>query len=86
MALERALDGATEHFDPAGEEGIGGGGLGRAEKTLRTQDFGSAHGAIGIRKSEEVGIPRVIPSAQDGTAFSSIARSEEWVQKNRPAA
>ena len=86
VALERALDGATKHFDATGEEGIGRSGLGRAKKTLRTQDFGGAHGAIGIGKGEEVGIPRVIPSAQDGAAFSRIARREEWIQKNRPAA
>ena len=52
VALERALDSATEHFDPAGEEGIGRGGLRRAKKTLRTQDFGGTHGAIGIGKGE----------------------------------
>ena len=86
MALERALDGATEHFDATGEEGIGCGGLGGAEKTLRAQDLGGTHGAVGIGKGEEVGILRVIPSAQDGAAFSRIARSEEWIQKNRPAA
>ncbi len=86
VTLERALDSAAEHFDPAGEEGIGCGGLGRAEKTLRTQDFEGTDGAIGIGKGEEVGITRVIPSAQDGSTFSSVARSEERIQKNGPAA
>lgn len=86
MALERALDGAAEHFDPTGEEGIGCGGLGGTKKTLRTQDFGGTDGAVGIGKGEEVGIPREIPSAQDSSAFSGIARREERVQKNWPAA
>ena len=86
MALERALDGATEHFDSAGEEGSDAVGIGQAKKTLRTQDFGGTHGAVGVGKSEEVGTTRVIPSAQDGAAFSSIARGEERIQKNRPAA
>ena len=57
VALERALDGAAEHFDPTGEEGIECGGLGGTKKTLRAQDFGSTHGAVGIGKGEEVGIP-----------------------------
>ena len=35
VALERALDGATEHFNPTSEEGVGRSGLRRAEKTLR---------------------------------------------------
>jgi len=86
VALERALDGATEHFDSTGKEGIGRGGIGRAKKTLHTQDFGGTHGAVGIGEGKEVGIPRVIPSAQDGSAFSSIARSEEGIQKNRSTA
>lgn len=86
VALERALDGAAEHFHPTGEKGIGGCGLGGAKKIFRPQDFRSTHGAVGISKGEEVGIPRLIPSAQDGTAFSGIARSEERIQKNRPAA
>jgi hypothetical protein len=85
VALERALDGATEHFDPTGEEGIGCGGLGRAKKFLRPQDFGGTHGTIGISKGEEVGITRMIPSTQDSTAFSGIVRREERFQKNWPA-
>ncbi len=39
VALERALDGAAEHFDPTGEEGVSICGLGRAKKILRPQDF-----------------------------------------------
>lgn len=85
VALERALDGATEHFDPTGEEGIGCGGLGGTKKTLRPQDLGGTHGAVGIGKGEEGGITRMIPSAKDGAAFSGIARGEERIQKNRPA-
>jgi hypothetical protein len=38
-AFERALDGAAEHFDPTGEEGVSIYGLGRAKKFLRPQDF-----------------------------------------------
>ena len=86
VALERALDGAAEHFDPTGEEGVSIYGLGRAKKFLRPQDFRSTHGTIGIGKGEEVGISRMIPSAQDGAAFAGIARSEERIQKNWPAA
>jgi hypothetical protein len=85
VTLERALDGAAEHFDATGEEGIGGCGLGGTKKTLSAQDFCGTHGAVRIGKGEEVCIPRMIPSAQDGTAFSRIAKSEEWIQKNRPA-
>jgi len=82
VALERALDGAAEHFDPTGEEGIGCGDLGRAKKTLCSQDFGGTHSTVGISKGKEVGITRMIPSPQDGSAFSGVTRSEEGIQKN----
>lgn len=39
VALERAVHGAAEHFDPTGEEGVSIYGLGGTKKFLRPQDF-----------------------------------------------